>query len=337
MNNLSNNNVPWELITQSLTDTLTVEEEIQLQKWFSSDPANKEKYRHIQDLWKNGLEDYMAYKEADENKAWKALNVKLGRVDRDKSEIRTLKERFMNNKSLRNLVAVAAVFLGLVVIGFWIVMSVRTPAVYETLANAEKKVVLKDGSSISLKPLTKIELARGFNKTNRTVIMIYGEAFFEVFHQKEKPFIVELGKTQVKDIGTSFTIRKGEKEISVAVISGKVEFIKLGTKETRALSAGNNITFNIQKESFGKIKTDKASGNFGAILNFDNTPLSDAIVSIQEVYGKKIILDDEGIVNKKITAHLHGMPFNTVMDVICKSLGLEYSVHDNTYILKERK
>ena len=39
---------PWELITESLTGNLTVEGEIQLQQWFSSNPENKEKYLKIQ-------------------------------------------------------------------------------------------------------------------------------------------------------------------------------------------------------------------------------------------------------------------------------------------------
>ncbi len=47
------------------------------------------------------------------------------------------------------------------------------------------------------------------------------------------------------------------------------------------------------------------------LLNFENTPLSEVIVSIQKVYGKKIIIND-GIANKTFTGQLDGMSYEQV-------------------------
>lgn len=338
MDNSPKYDVPWELIGDSLTGNLTVEEELQLRQWISSDPANKEKYAHIQDLWKNGLEGYLAYKYADENSAWNALRAKMRDAGVPKDEATVVgRKRSLRPEYLRNLVAIAAIFLGLIGVGLWIVYSGNKPLVYETLAGVEKKVTLKDGSLITLRPRTKIEVSEHFNKDNRTVVMFSGEAYFEVVHRTDKPFTVELGKTLIKDIGTSFNILKGKKEISVSVTSGKVEFTKHETLETRALSAGTKVTFDVQNESFGEVTKMKTAMTADYLLNFDNTPLSDAIVSIQTVFEKKIVLADERIGNKKLTAHLNGMSYNSVIRVICQSLDLEWSVKDGVYILKERK
>jgi ferric-dicitrate binding protein FerR (iron transport regulator) len=168
--------------------------------------------------------------------------------------------------------------------------------------------------------------------------MVSGEAYFDVGHHLDKPFIVEMGATKIEDIGTSFTIRKTEKEIEVTVVSGEVAFVKLNTKETRQLTAGKSITYHVQDDRFGEITSSYAlERSDEQLLNFENTSLSDVILSIQKVYKKKVILNGSGIATKKITARLGGMPFETTMNVICKSMGLEYSLSDSVYLVTEKK
>ena len=333
MNTSPKYDLPWELITDSLAGTLTAEEKIQLQQWLSSDPAHKSQYLEIQELWINGMEDYKLYKEAKQKEAWKALHAKLKKPKH--KEVNVIHEEFAPNRKLaKNLIAIAAMFIGLVGIGLWFILNKDNPMIYETAANVQKKVILSDGSTIIMQPMTRIEVAHDYNKTYRTVIMVSGEAYFDVKHRSDSPFIVELGTTQIKDIGTSFTIRKKEKEITVAVTSGKIAFVKLANKETRELTAGSGITFNVQNESFGEINLAVKADE--QMLNFENTPLSDVIVAIRKVYGKRVIISDRTILNNKLTAKLGGMSYDASLKVICKSLGLEYSINDSVYILKQK-
>jgi transmembrane sensor len=341
MNTSPKYDFPWDLIAGSLTGSLTAEEDLQLQQWLSSNPDNKKEYLQIQELWNNGMEDYKFYQEADENKAWKALHSKLGKGTDNKpgpigTERGIIHSQFKQRpKLLRNLLAVAAIFLGLIVFGTWFILTKNNPAIYETASNTQRKVILEDGSIITLQPGTKVEIAHNYNKTSRTVTMVAGIAYFEVEHHADKAFIVELGTTQIKDIGTSFTIHKDEKEINVAVSSGKVAFVKLATSETKELAAGSSLSFNVQDKSFGSIKS-AASSQVEQLLDFKDTPLADAIISIQKVYRKKIIINDH-IAQRKITAHLGGMPYDDVLKVVCKSLGLECVINDSIYILLEQK
>lgn len=331
------NNIPWELITQSLSSTLTGEEEVQLQQWLSFG-TNREKYLQIQEIWKKGVEDYLIYKEADENRSWNKLheNMKVRNVKVNGNP--DVKELVLSRHlRLKKLLAVAAIFIVIIIAGVWLFTSIKTTSVYETMANVHKEVVLKDGSVIQLKPHTRIEVAKNYNEDSRTVYMITGEAFFEVVHQSENPFIVEMGQTQIRDIGTSFTIVRNKARIDVAVSSGEVEFTRIDTKDSRSLTAGTHITFDVQKGSFGNIRKDNDQTSIYDLPDFNNTSLLEAVASIERVYNVKILLDNENIASKKITAHLNGMHLNTVLDVICKSLGLEYSVQDSIYTLHEPK
>jgi transmembrane sensor len=334
MDTLPKYEFPWELITEALTGSITAEGEHQLQQWLLSDPCNKEKYFQIQELWKQGTEDYMIYKLANENVGWDKLNVHL---KNNPSELKESKPIQITSKSflIRNFISIAASVLILAGIGYWYFQTSNKPLYFETAFNEHKKITLKDGSVITLQPQTKIEVSGDYNRSDRIIKFGSGEASFEVVHRGDKPFIVELGNTQIKDIGTVFTILKNPREIQVSVSSGKVVFIKKMTREIKELNSGSSITYNIYSDSFKDFKSVKTPLiDTEQLLNFEDTPLSEAITSVQTVFGKKIIISDSKIASKKLTAQLDGMPFNTVMNVICKSLGLEYYLKDSVYVLK---
>jgi transmembrane sensor len=336
MNKSPKNDLPWELIAESLTGNLSAEEELQLQEWISSGDENREKYLQIKELWTTGMEDYPLYRAVNEEESWKRLHEKMKKDDTEKTEQKVIQGQFISRqKFIRNLVAVAAVFIGIVGIGIWFLLHEKNPVVYETAYNVQKKVNLADGSVIILRPDTKIEVPSSYNKTARTIIMDKGEAWFDVVHNSGKSFIIELGTTQIRDIGTSFTIHKDLIAIDVAVSTGKIAFVKLSTKETRELNAGSAITYTMKSESFGNVKRVDSTKISGQLLHFANTSLSEIIVSIQKVYGKKIVIDN-GIAGKTFTGQLEGMPYDNVIKVICESLGLEYSIQDSIYMLKAK-
>jgi ferric-dicitrate binding protein FerR (iron transport regulator) len=69
---------PWELIVAALQGTLAPEEELIFREWLASSQENREQYEKLQQLWKEGLADYVIYREADEAKAWEALRQRIG-------------------------------------------------------------------------------------------------------------------------------------------------------------------------------------------------------------------------------------------------------------------
>lgn len=59
-----------------------------------------------------------------------------------------------------------------------------------------------------------------------------------VAHDAAKPFVIHVGETEIKVLGTSFNVadRIGTKTIEVAVVTGKVVFILLTILITKSLS-----------------------------------------------------------------------------------------------------
>jgi len=298
------------------------------------DPENQKKFLKIREMWKNGLEDYRYYRMANETEAWKDLHRKMSKEKTEQKRSVFFQAEFIKRHPLLRNLSIAAAFIGVVGL-IWFIVNRNTPEVYRTAFNEQKKITLLDGSVITLQPQTRIEVPHQFNQSDRTIIMASGEAEFDVVHHADKPFTVELGTTRIKDIGTRFIIHKEDRLINVAVTSGKVAFELIDTKESREVSAGAAITFDVQYQRFGNINAIESSKAFEKLLVFEGTPLSEVIVSIQKVYGRQVVISDS-IANRRFTAKLYGMSYNNAIQVICKSLELDYSSKDSIYTLRAK-
>lgn len=333
-NALTNNaeNIPWELIAASLQGDLDAEGTAKLEQWLSLSTANREKYSQWQRLWPGGLTNYELYLSADAPAGWTSLQERIS--GEGSSEAKLIRGSF--GKKIRTRLAAAAVIVLLAGAG-WLYFTRPAPAdLYYAAENEQKNILLPDGSSVALQPLTSIQVAGDYNKTGRTITLVKGEALFEVQHQAQSPFVVNIGTTSVKDIGTSFTIRKREDSIQVTVHTGKVAFVKNSTGEQRELSGGMALSFHTHAERFGEIiPVEQAFGAGGPDSTYQDIPLVDFIAAVEKKYHKKIRLEDSSMAQMKLTIRLGGESFGNVMKTICASLNLQYSEKDGCYILKK--
>jgi transmembrane sensor len=335
MNKQTNNEIPWELVGDYLTGNISDERNHQLQQWIGMSEENHESFVRILELWKSGTENYLNYKQANEEDGWKALQNKITTGHPNAQQPKVIHADFNRQRRiLRNIMAIASVCVGFIAI-LWYFSIRNQPDVYITGEAGQKEITLSDGTNITMFPSTRIEVYHSFNKRNRTITMASGEADFDVTHRYDLPFIVKMGNAEVRDIGTSFIIRRQGKMIHVAVSSGKVSFIKKDNEESRELEAGSSASFNEEKSELSEIAPTASSEAFKNLLVFENTPLSAVIESVQKVYAKNIAISDN-ISNRKLTAKLYDMPFNMAIEVICTSLDLEYTVTDNVYVLRAR-
>lgn len=81
---------------------------------------------------------------------------------------------------------------------------------------------LSDGSKIYLSPNSTFSYPKIFDGEQRLVKLLKGNAFFKVYRNPQKPFIVLSQGLQTKVLGTSFNISITDRESVVTVHTGKV-------------------------------------------------------------------------------------------------------------------
>jgi transmembrane sensor len=333
---LSEHSIPWDLIISSLQKGISPEDEAQLQIWISSSDENRDFFSQLKQTWAEGLDDYVIYQVADETLAWNALRLKIeDKGNEEKTNGRVAKGDFNKRPiTLFRWASVAAIFI--IAAGLFIWYNTNSESnIYQTGKNEQQTVLLEDGSSIKLYADSRIEISKSYNKTDRIINFLKGDAFFEVQHIGQIPFIVNMGTTSVKDIGTSFYIHNTNDSINVSVKSGEVAFINNTNNDTRELSAGMSLKFQAGKNNSAPvILIDSATSADQNLLNFDNMIMSEVILKLQEAYGKKIILADSLISQKRFKANLEGQTFEEAMEILSKSLNIKYYKENDVYYLK---
>jgi ferric-dicitrate binding protein FerR (iron transport regulator) len=93
------------------------------------------------------------------------------------------------------------------------------------------QILLEDGTKVWLNAASSIRFPAAFVGKERRV-EVSGEAYFEVARNKNKPFIVQVNKTEIAVLGTHFDVMgyNDEKTISTTLLEGSVR-ITSGTQQ----------------------------------------------------------------------------------------------------------
>lgn len=84
------------------------------------------------------------------------------------------------------------------------------------------KMTLVDGTRVWVNALSQLKFPAQFSKTERRVFL-EGEAYFEVVHNPDQPFVVESKGNEVKVLGTHFNVNSYSDQVRTTLAEGKVE------------------------------------------------------------------------------------------------------------------
>jgi len=198
--------------------------------------------------------------------------------------------------------------ISLALVGLFIVAGISThwngsPARTYTTGTAQRAtVLLRDGTRIMLAPQSRLSIARGYDKSARTIALT-GEAFFEVHAHAEHPFLVRTGAITTRVLGTSFAVRRytGEETTRVSVVSGRVS-----TEGTRASVRVNAGTAASVTDSTAVLVAQDGAGTHvewpeGRLI-FKDTPIPTVLTEVGRWYGYEFRLNDPTLASRNLSA-----------------------------------
>lgn len=229
------------------------------------------------------------------------------------------------------IAAAISVLVIVALIAFYAAPSGQTPKVRElaiitkaNLKGQKSTIVLPDGSVVRLNANSRISFPEKFSSDIRAV-SLQGEAYFEVTHDQSKPFVVTTGETKTTVLGTSFNIKgQNEKNIVITLVTGKV---KVSTEKDALLLKPNQQA--VVGRSSARIDTSSVDvSRFiewkDNILAFDQTPLAEAIVMLEDWYGVEIELKNQALGRCRITGRYEAESLENVMKSLQFILKGEY-------------
>jgi len=213
------------------------------------------------------------------------------------------------NKAARKPVSVynwvagaAAVFLlGLAVLFFMKNETQPQMQIYAATEKTDSPLLLPDGSSVYLNGGSEIVYPEAF-VTDIRQTTFKGEALFEVEAQPEAPFQILMDHFGVEVLGTKFNLKAApdSDQYFVDLINGKLRLFTFDQDadsriEQLILLPGERGIFDAATKRLSRAK--QTDLNFMAwhsgILEFINTPLTDALETINANYSVRFVLDEK--------------------------------------------
>ena len=243
--------------------------------------------------------------------------------------------------------AVAAVFVVLMIAGWWVYQIEPAPVTPVTSVVSEPEraifsgkqfIRLPDGSTVLLNDGSRLSYAPEFGERDREV-NLRGEAYFNVRHDAGKPFRVVTGKITTMVLGTTFNVSAypEAQEVEITVTQGKVQVNNsdrmLGIITPDQQISINTVTFNFVQRN---VNAETANAWQSEYLILDDVSLGEAANIISRRYDVRITLANEKLEACRISAtFLKGENLDQILTVVSAVVQATYSKEEDGNITIE--
>lgn len=294
---------------------------ILIEDWLKEDTANEVLFYQNLDAWESQNPQYMP----DESKAWtKFESVLNAPLDSVKEEIQNEHSTPGNWRKFWLLAASVGLFIVSSMFFFQKTILYRT---YDT-GNAEmQSITLADGTTVTLNANSTLYVPRwGFSGSKR-VVLLDGEGEFNVTHTADnKTFVIKTDSDfEVEVFGTQFIFYARDHAKKVVLNEGKVQ-INYEAGKQQILMPGDVVTLNADSKTLELTKTDnpkKYSAWKDHQFYFDDTPLSEAAMTIKEHFGLDIIFKDPALRNRRLSGYFKAEKADDLFKALSLLLNIE--------------
>ena len=344
--------IPWELIISDLKQDISDADKKHLEEWVSID-ENRKVYEELRGVWEKVRAKVINYT-PDVDFYWKELMQRMEECEEaerrqaeemerseDKVEV-NLKDkeqpvRLWAFPRFQRYVAAACVVVAVFLsVSLYIGIKIGQPEMaQQTYSNwgGKSEVALPDGSNVWIHSATSLTYNTNYYSKNRNV-RLNGEAYFDVAHDKDHPFVVETEGMKITVHGTKFNVESfpGSENTFVSLKEGSVS---LETKaETRFLHPGEVGTFNKRN---GRLQIEKGDIELAVSwasnqIVFKNRPLDEICPLLSKWYNVKINLSPELQEQYRYTFTLRHEPLEEIMRIMSRIHPINYEFNDENML-----
>ncbi|MGQ8335174.1 FecR family protein [Sunxiuqinia sp. A32] len=318
------------IIARKLLRIESKEDKDVLDQWKSKAARNSSFFTNLESFWSNPAEE-----ESNER-----LNIVRERM-LFKLNAGSVKKRHHPTIFYLTRIA-AAIILIITIAGSSIYIASQTNLFYKnnwvevsTEAGQQSKVTLPDGTLVWLNAETVLK----YHATkDERIVSMDGEAYFEVTHAADHPFIVNTDNAKVKVLGTKFNVAHyhDSKITEASLLSGKIAMNISDQSETFELKPGEKISYNEDEGRISKIETKVQNEILWmqGILFFDNEPFNVMIQKLERYYAVKFIYNKNVYKNIHYTGSIDNLSISRVLEFINLTIPIKYEVDNKTIKLQ---
>lgn len=297
------------LLAKILSKEASAEEINAFENWQAESLENQEYFKAFQWVWENS-QTANGWQKVDTEAALEKMNQ---RIDAAPSlQVQKNPTKILNLSFLMKIAAV-------VLIGMFFYNQFSKPDSSVSIVTTTKPQTdtLSDGSIITLNKKSALLLSDKFNKNERRMALT-GEAYFEVAHDVERPFIVEIQNLEVQAVGTAFNIdnNSNPRFVAIMVTEGKV---KISHKTAEYFAEKGQMAIYDSETEMINIKTEEDKNKLAYKTNqfhFDETPLRIALNQLSAGYDTNFLVNNKTLENCLLTVTFDNKSLDEILDII---------------------
>ncbi len=208
-----------------------------------------------------------------------------------------------------------------------------------------RTLTLSDGTQVTLSG--KSSIAVHFTGRQRQVVLNYGEAYFDVVHNAQRPFSVVAGGTEVRDVGTQFNVNMRQASVEISVLAGEISVnhpdartqpvldAHAGQRVRVALIAARSAAAPaaVRAPELSALAPQEALAIREGRQSYDQTRLVDIVDDINRYYGPGISLADPTAGNQRLTASFMPKDVNAFIAGLPEIASLVVSQSDDGHVV----
>lgn len=201
--------------------------------------------------------------------------------------------------------------------------------------NSDFKLVLEDGSKITLNAASTLQFQIPFGLQERDVSLT-GEGYFEVAHDVQRPFIVHAGGARVEVLGTVFNVRNyaNDGHVITSLLSGRIALSKAGSTERIVLHPGETAVTDHKGIHLENLAPKQVSAWTIGYFEYRDQPISTILSDLSRWYAVDVdtsTLPADQAIFMKVRKNI---PLQEMLDLLNEASGLNFQVEHKKITLK---
>jgi transmembrane sensor len=216
-----------------------------------------------------------------------------------------------------------------------------------TKRGSMSQIKLPDGTRVWLNSDSKLVYSKDFGTTNREV-RLTGEAFFDVVHDNQRPFIIHTDRINITDIGTAFNVKDYAKDATVetALFRGSIA-VTFNDRPTEKIILKPSEKLIVKKDIPGIVTGSKDNGspkielsNINVLedstvvetawmnnnLVFSNERLADIADMLERRFDVEVVITDSTLADAPYTGNYGKESLAQILEYMSLSKHFNYSV-----------
>ena len=315
----------YDILSKHFLNETSKKEEAEIGKFKDEHPYE---YLMLRKLWNRGD---IKTKDFDSSRAWITMQQKIKAQPQPK-----IIKMAVYKRALRIAAVAAILIIGSFSVYYFTAVLPESQVIVASANTTErgKEVTLSDGTIVWLNRGATLSYKKKF-VGNKRAVTLTGEAFFKVFRNQERPFVITTPNASISVLGTSFNIKESQGNTKVIVATGKVKVANRNDTDSRIITPG--LSAEVSGEKVTKYKTNNRNylawktGEF----TFNNAPLHQVIKDLNIWYDNKIVLKLSNDTNCRLSASFKKAKLEDVIETIRLTCDVEISKKEDIFFITQ--